>query len=136
MAGRAEAISVTPEIALVWPELKESASYPPAAYGFVQEGLRRTCDRLVEHERDTLGMSRHVTGQELCIGLRDHAVERFGMLARTVLESWGVCRTEDFGRIVFAMVDAGLLRTTDEDSLDDFTGVFEFDEAFDSRVNA
>lgn len=122
---------MTPEIALVWPELKNAGAYPPAAYAFVQEGLRRTCDRLIEHERDTLGVSRHVSGQELCIGLRDHAVERFGFLARTVLESWGVRRTEDFGRIVFAMVEAGLLRKTDEDSLDDFTDVFDFDEAFE-----
>ena len=53
-----------------------------------------------------------------------------------MLENWGIRRTEDFGRIVFGMVDAGLLRKTDEDSLDDFTDVFDFDEAFDASVTA
>lgn len=71
-----------------------------------------------------------MTGQELCIGLRDYAVDCFGVLALTVLEQWGIRRTEDFGRIVFAMIDAGFLRKTAEDSLEDFVGVFEFDEAF------
>ena len=52
------------------------------------------------------------------------------MLAKTVLHSWGVRRTEDFGRIVFALVETGILRKSEEDSLGDFMGVFDFDEAF------
>lgn len=74
----------------------------------------------------------HVSGQQLCLGLRSLAVEKYGLLARTVLNGWGVKSTEDFGKIVYAMVDAGLLRTSENDSMDDFRGVYEFDEAFDS----
>ncbi len=79
--------------------------------------------------------SRHVTGQELCLGLRSLAVEKYGLLARTVLRGWGVRTTEDFGKIVYAMVDTGLLRTSEQDSLDDFRGVYEFDEAFDGPLD-
>lgn len=79
--------------------------------------------------------SRHVSGQELCLGLRSLAVEKYGLLAHTVLRGWGVRSTEDFGKIVYAMVDTGLLRTSEDDSLDDFRGVYEFEEAFDGPLD-
>jgi uncharacterized repeat protein (TIGR04138 family) len=41
-----------------------------------------------------------------------------------------VHRTDDFGRIVFAMIDAGLFSKSQRDSLDDFRCVFDFQEAF------
>lgn len=109
--------------------------YPPAAYVFVQEGLRQTSERVYAIDDDLEGDgSRHVTGQELCVGLRDYAVNEFGPLARTVLHDWGIRQTRDFGKIVFTMIEAGLLRKTDEDSIDDFVDVFNFDEAFPSPM--
>jgi uncharacterized repeat protein (TIGR04138 family) len=47
-----------------------------------------------------------------------------------VLAGWNVRRTDDFGRIVFAMIDAGLFSKSSRDSIDDFRGVFDFQEAF------
>lgn len=64
------------------------------------------------------------------MGLRDYAIRQYGLLARTVLTHWNVRRTEDFGRIVFAMVQAGELRKSDDDSPGDFREVYDFDEAF------
>lgn len=121
------------EIALIWERiLNLGRPYPPAAYAFVQAGLRHTADRLTEEDdRDD---SRHVSGQELCLGLREYALQEFGHLARTVLESWKIRRTDDFGRIVFDLVEVGLLRKTDEDSLADFESVFDFDDAFGSPL--
>jgi uncharacterized repeat protein (TIGR04138 family) len=69
---------------------------------------------------------RHVTGQQLCHALRDYALTRWGMMARAVLRRWGINQTLDFGRIVFTMVKAGLLRTTEGDTLEDFRDVFDF----------
>jgi uncharacterized repeat protein (TIGR04138 family) len=74
--------------------------------------------------------SRHVTGQQLCVGLRDFAIRRYGMMAPAVLRAWNLRSTDDFGRIVFAMIDHGLMSKTAEDSLEDFRSVFDFDEAF------
>lgn len=122
-----------------WAMIRRSAGlYPPQAFAFVQEGLRHTVERVSEARQrgdgggcaSEIEGGRHVNGQELCIGLRDYAVSQYGLLARTVLEQWNIRRTEDFGRIVFLMVEAGLLRKTDEDSIEDFTGVFDFDEVF------
>lgn len=75
-------------------------------------------------------MNRHVTGQQLCGVLRDIARERWGMLARTVLARWNLNRTEDFGVIVFALVNHHWLQKQPADSIDDFNNVYSFDEAF------
>jgi len=106
--------------------------YPPEAYAFVQEGLRFTVERRSDDDRDSETPGRHVSGAELCDGLRRYTRHEFGLLARDVLEHWHIRSTEDFGRIVFAMVEAGLLRTSAEDSMDDFLGVYSFEEAFET----
>jgi uncharacterized repeat protein (TIGR04138 family) len=72
----------------------------------------------------------HVTGQELLEGIRDLALNQFGPLAKTVFDHWGVKRCEDFGEIVFNMVEVGLLGKTEKDSRADFAGGYDFDEAF------
>ena len=48
---------------------------------------------------------RHLTGQELCEAIRQYAVEEFGYLAKSVLNSWGVYKTRDFGNIVFNLIE-------------------------------
>lgn len=117
-----------------WKQVREKAGpFPAEAFQFVREGLAHTV-RTIHDESglvgDTEDETRHVSGQQLCLGLRDYAIVQFGAMARTVLCRWGVRRTDDFGRIVFAMIDAGLMRKTDEDTMDDFRAVYEFDEAF------
>lgn len=103
--------------------LRRDSRYAREAYIFVSESLGFTVQRL--------GRSGHVTGRELCEGLADYARQQFGRLARTVVESWGVRRSEDVGEIVFRMVEAGLLRKTEEDRREDFAGVMRFDKTFD-----
>ena len=76
-------------------------------------------------------IDRHVNGRQLCWGLRDFAIQRWGMLARTVLESWNVTTSADFGRIVFRFIDFDLMQKRPEDRLEDFENVYSFDEAFD-----
>jgi uncharacterized repeat protein (TIGR04138 family) len=75
--------------------------------------------------------NRHVGGQELCWGLRDYALEKWGLMARAVLKHWGIRSTLDFGQIVFAMVASGFMQKQPGDSIDDFRDVFDFREAFD-----
>lgn len=111
--------------------------YPLAAFLFVQRGLDFTVRRLhgeppegAEPDDPAANESRHVSGHELCYGLRDFAIEQYGLLARTVLRRWCVESCEDFGHIVFAMVDAGLMHKNEQDSIDDFVDVFDFADAF------
>lgn len=78
-------------------------------------------------------MNRHISGQQLCWAVRDTAVERWGMLGRTVLERWNITATEDIGEIVFALVDNGHLQKQPTDNIEDFRNVFSFYEAFDKH---
>lgn len=84
----------------------------------------------IEYLQTQLPARRHVTGAELSWACRDFAVRQFGLLAPEVLDYWGVRRTDDFGRIVFTLVRAGLLSTQPNDRETDFAAVFEFAEAF------
>ena len=79
-------------------------------------------------------LNRHISGSELCWGLRDYALRRWGLLARTVLTSWGIQSTGDFGRIVFGFIEAQLMQKRDDDRLEDFDEVFDFDEAFNGVI--
>jgi uncharacterized repeat protein (TIGR04138 family) len=93
------------------------------AYHFVWEALGRTLA--------LSGERRHISGAELLEGIRDLAQERFGPMAKDVLNAWGVVATIDFGHIVFDLVDADLLRKTPEDSLADFESRFDFQRVFE-----
>jgi uncharacterized repeat protein (TIGR04138 family) len=80
---------------------------------------------------ENVGEPRHITGRELAEGVRDLAIARFGPMARTVLEHWGIRATVDIGELVFALVEAGILIKQEEDLLDDFNGIFDFEDAFE-----
>jgi uncharacterized repeat protein (TIGR04138 family) len=47
-----------------------------------------------------------------------------------VLEEWGVRSCQDFGEIVFIMVEHSLLAKTDRDSRADFENGYNFQEEF------
>ncbi|MEM7622042.1 MAG: Minf_1886 family protein [Planctomycetota bacterium] len=115
--------------------MQKAGGFAPDAYRFLRDGLAHTVGMVHGEEAaielpDDDDESRHVSGQQLCLGLRDYAIDRYGPLSKAVLNRWGVTCTEDFGRIVFALIDAKLMRKTDDDTLEDFRDVYDFDEAF------
>ena len=97
------------------------------AYYFVRQGLDFT---LRERKDEVGGPDRHVSGQELLEGMRAYALEQYGPLALTLLHAWGVRQCEDFGTIVFQLVDRKVLGKTDRDKPEDFAGGYDFEEAF------
>jgi uncharacterized repeat protein (TIGR04138 family) len=103
--------------------------YAPEAFQFLYESLDQAV-RLAGREQAE-GAERHVSGQELLAGLRARALELFGPLGAHVWRSWGVRDTLDWGRIVFLLVDEGLLNRQESDTLEDFRGGFDFDQAFE-----
>ena len=104
---------------------RRDVRYKPESYLFVLAGLHFTVTHLPE--------PRHISGQELSEGLRLYGLGQFGPLARQVFQHWGVHATEDFGRIVFNLVNAKLLRKREEDVPEDFRGVYDFAEALDPQ---
>lgn len=101
--------------------------YARDAYVFLRDAL----DFTTKQQKKIKGTNvRHVAGPELLEGVRQYALKEFGPMVLTVLESWGIHRTEDIGHMVFNLIDAGIFGKTDEDSLEDFKNVYDFDEAF------
>jgi uncharacterized repeat protein (TIGR04138 family) len=80
---------------------KEDPRFDRKAYDFVRLGLDHTVKEIRKKDASRTGKSRHVTGPELLDGLKVYALEQFGPLSKTVLNSWGVRRCRDFGDIVF-----------------------------------
>jgi uncharacterized repeat protein (TIGR04138 family) len=102
--------------------LRESR-YTEGAYLFVLAAL--------EFKQSQLNPRRHVTGRELAFACRDLAIQRYGVMARVVLERWGVRSTEDIGAVVFTLVELGYLASLPTDTRDQFENVYDFREAFD-----
>jgi len=100
--------------------------YRKEAYYFIFEALAFTVKEL-----RLTGQQRHVSGQQLLEGVSEFGLDQYGPMTKSVFEHWGVRATRDFGEIVFHLVDEGLMGKTDEDSIEDFSDVYDFETEFD-----
>ena len=99
--------------------------YHERAYLFVLSAL--------EYRQQQLPVRGHISGSDLALACRDFAMEHFGLTARTVLSHWGINTTEDFGRIVFVLIEIGLLIRQDSDQMEDFIAVYDFEKTFEGE---
>ena len=109
---------------------KEDSRFDRKAYTFVRQALDHTVKELKRKNPERTGKSQHVTGAELLLGIRAHALDQFGPLTKTVLNSWNITRCADFGDIVFNLIEYNVFSKTDNDRREDFSNLYDFDEAF------
>jgi len=110
-------------------QIAKESEYPIEAFQFVREGLQYTVQQI--HGKDAQqDKQRHIGGRQLCHGLHKIALQRWGLLAQEVLRRWNVTSTMDFGSIVFAMIEHGWMMKTDQDRLEDFLDVYDFNKMF------
>lgn len=107
----------------------EDSRYDKGAYYFLRHALDSTLSNILEREKSE--KPRHVTGQELCEGIKEYALDQFGPMAGILFKNWGITGTEDFGQIVFNLVEYGIFGKTETDSIEDFNKVYEFEEVFE-----
>lgn len=101
--------------------------YQRDAYIFLRDAL----DFTTKQQKKVKGATvRHVAGPELLEGVRQYALKEFGPMSLSVFTFWGVRRCEDIGHMVFNLIGAGIFGKTDQDSMDDFKSVYDFEEAF------
>lgn len=105
--------------------LGKDPRYQPPAYDFVREALGVAVNQFRGKEDD-----QHVTGQQLLEGVRSHALEEFGPMALTTLDMWGIRQGEDVGNIVYNLIDVGYFGKNEGDTIEDFSGGYDFEEAF------
>jgi uncharacterized repeat protein (TIGR04138 family) len=84
----------------------------------------------IEFIQSRIEVRRHVTAQELAWSCRDLARQQFGLMAAAVLAHWGITRTNDIGRVVYTLVEVGMLVTQPGDQESDFEDVYQFAEVF------
>ncbi len=105
---------------------QQDGRYDPKAVRFVYEGLGYTVRKLSTEPG-------HVTGQVLCEGLKQLALEKWGRLAMLVLDSWRVKSTRDIGEIVYLMIRHKWMRAQSTDTIDDFNDVYDFKTVFKDK---
>jgi uncharacterized repeat protein (TIGR04138 family) len=105
--------------------LGRDTRYAIEAYSFVLQGL--------EFYMAGLGERRHVTGQDLSRGLAEYAISQYGLFAKRVLGRWGISVTDDFGYIVYNLIDIGVMSRQPTDRVEDFFQVFDLSEFFEKR---
>lgn len=110
--------------------VKEDSRFDRLAYGFVRDGLEHAVKELKKTDSSRAKISRHVTGRELSEGLREYALEQFGPMALTVLNSWGLKCTMDFGDIVYNLIDYNVFSKNEGDKREDFADIYDFKDAF------
>ena len=101
--------------------------YQRDAYVFLRDAL----DFTTKQQKKVKGATvRHVSGPELLGGVRQYALKEFGPLVMTVFDNWGIHSCEDIGNMVFNLIGAGIFGKTEEDSIEDFKNVYDFEEAY------
>lgn len=101
----------------------EDGRFSPQALKFVYEGLGYTAKKMTAEPT-------HISGQSLCKGLKEMAVEKWGRLAMLVLNTWGVKNTRDFGEIVFSLIKHKWMSAQPTDSIEDFSDIYDFKTVF------
>ncbi len=110
--------------------LQQDQRYHIEAYQFVRDALQYAQEIM---KLSTTGVEgeQHVSGQQLCEAIRQFALEQFGFMAKTVLNSWGVYTTADFGEIVYNLIRIKHMKKSDADRREDFDDVYDFANAFE-----
>ena len=110
--------------------VEQHPRYHRDAYLFLREALDFTQKTVGKSNKNKGRDGTHITGQELLNGIREYALALYGPMTITVFEEWGIRSCEDFGQMVFLMIEHNLLRKTDQDRPEDFKNGYSFDEVF------
>src|SRR5437899_10322834 len=114
--------------------VQRNPKYAYEAYEFVFQGLNYA-QKLLGREpprekpdQEDAEQKYHVSGPEWLQGIRALALRELGLMARTVFHMWGVERTDDYGEIVFTLIDAVMVSKKGEDRRVECLCVMDMDE--------
>lgn len=120
--------------------LQKDPRYPIEAYQFLRDALSYASEELGYGGRGRIDPAEpleneevkenHLTGQELCEAIRQYAINQYGLMAISVLNSWNIFTTDDFGEIVYHMIEIGLMKKSEEDKQEHFNQVYDFKSVF------
>ncbi len=99
--------------------------YPLQAYLLIYQGI----DWAREHGAPVGDRGCHLSGRELAQAIFMYSVDAYGpRLGKIVWEELNLKGSEDLGRIVFHLLESGLMQKEEEDKSEDFDGVLTIDD--------
>ena len=107
---------------------RQDPRYDADAYHFLRDALDMTIKTMQQGRNDAVN---HISGAELCEGLRDYALQQFGPMVPTIFETWGLATTRDIGEMVFNLIRTGAFSRSKSDKVEDFNEVYTFADAFE-----
>jgi uncharacterized repeat protein (TIGR04138 family) len=75
----------------------------------------------------TNGKQQHISAAKLINSTKVIGHYVFGFLAKTVFNQWGINTTDDWGRVVWALVESGIWGKQEGDKQSDFDGLWDFE---------
>ena len=102
---------------------EDDQRYEPDAYYFLMHSM--------EWQHHQLGRAGHMKAHEVLDGICGFAHLQFGLMSRCVLEQWGIKQTDDVGEMVYNFVNRRFWGKTEDDSLEEFQGVFDLGKRLD-----
>ena len=109
--------------------LVNEPEFPLEAFQLVQHSLGAAQEKL--YSQAVPADEQIISGQDLCYAAKELAIAIHGSDARKYLNSIGINSTQDIGRVVSLLCEAGMMRTNESDRQEDFDDVFDFDEVFE-----
>ena len=76
--------------------------------------------------QDLFANVRHVGAKEVCASIKELIYKKYGCMSRTVLEHYGAKDTMDFGKVIYLLIEGGMLASSPDDKLSDFEKTFDF----------
>lgn len=107
---------------------RQDPRYAADAYHFLRDALDVTIKTMQKGRKDAVN---HVSGAELCEGVREYALQQFGPMVPTIFEAWGLATTRDIGEMVFNLIRTGAFSRSDSDQVEDFENIYGFADAFE-----
>ncbi len=135
LGNERKSITVSDKVHPLLELLQQDQRYHLEAYQFVREALAYSQEILqmnTEEQANEEGEN-HITGQQLCEGIRQYSLQQYGYMAKTVLNTWGIFGTGDFGEIVYNLIRIKHMKKSDSDRREDFDDVYDFESAFDPQ---
>lgn len=108
--------------------VRQNPRYSADAYHFLRDALDVTIKTMQKGRKDAIN---HVSGPELCEGVREYALQQFGPMVPTIFEAWGISTTRDIGEMVFNLIETGAFSRSESDRVEDFENVYRFEDAFE-----
>jgi uncharacterized repeat protein (TIGR04138 family) len=101
---------------------KLNQDYPPSAYILVLKAIKAATF--------SVASGSHVPARDVVEAFRTVARLEYGADALSKLAEMQIRTTEDIGKLVFALVDAGRLGVSQEDTLEAFIDIYDFKQEF------